>query len=365
LTPACRRAWLSAWPSASERAALKILILKPSSLGDVIHALPVLRLLKARWPQSEIYWWLDVKLAPLLAGDPDLAGIFQFQRQRWASLHRWPEIIGSVRSMRQTQFDLALDLQGLARSAMFAWLANAALTVGLDNPREGVREGARALYDVRPPPSAPDAHAVDRYLSVLQPLGVPIHSNFEWLPRRPAVAAEIRKKWNVSSGPWIALVPGARWDNKRWPAQSFRRLLELMNEYPDTRFVILGAPDEQDIANTVMSANPERCLNLAGKTSLWEMIEWIRLSRLLITNDTGPMHIAAALRKPVVAIFGPTNPRNTGPYGQLDHVLQRADLPCVPCLKNRCHYHDPLACLTGLSPESVHARVQLELKTTS
>jgi ADP-heptose:LPS heptosyltransferase len=102
-------------------------------------------------------------------------------------------------------------------------------------------------------------------------------------------------------------------------------------------------------------------LNLAGKTSLWEMIEWIRLSRLLITNDTGPMHVAAAMRKPVVAIFGPTNPRNTGPYGQLDRVVQRSDLPCAPCLKSRCHYHDPIACLTGLPPERVFERVKPQL----
>jgi ADP-heptose:LPS heptosyltransferase len=135
-----------------------------------------------------------------------------------------------------------------------------------------------------------------------------------------------------------------------------------MNEFPNARVVILGAPDEQELGDTVRSADPHRCLNLAGKTSLWEMIEWIRLSRLLITNDTGPMHIAAALRKPVVALFGPTNPRNTGPYGQLDRVLQRTDLPCVPCMKSRCQFREPLACLTGLSPETVFESARLELQ---
>jgi heptosyltransferase-1/heptosyltransferase-2 len=244
---------------------------------------------------------------------------------------------------------------------MFAWLANADLTVGLDNPREGIREGARGFYDVTPPPAAPSMHAVDRYLSVLRPLRVPVHSNFEWLPSRPAVAEEVRRKWDADAGPWITLLPGARWDNKRWPAEHFRRLLEWMSEFPAARFVILGAADEQAIGETVAAVHPQRCLNLAGKTSLWEMIEWIRLSRLVITNDTGPMHVAAALRKPVIALFGPTNPRNTGPYGQLDRVLQRADLPCVPCLKNYCRYHDPMACLTGLSPEKVYERVRDEM----
>lgn len=340
-----------------DRPRLKILILKPSSLGDVIHALPVLRLLKQRWPQSEIHWWLDINLVPLLQEDPDLAGIFPFQRRRWASSRRWPEIAGSVRAMRQKQFDLAIDLQGLARSALFAWLANARLTVGLNNPREGMREGARAFYDLTPPTADPSWHAVDRYLAVLPTLGVPVHWNFDWLPSRPAVAQQIREKWKIGDGPWIGLLPGARWDNKRWPAEHFRRLLQLMRDTPEARFVILGAPNERDLGQTIADAHPKRCLNLAGQTSLWEMIEWIRLTRLLITNDTGPMHVAAALRVPVLAIFGPTNPRNTGPYGQLDHVVQRHDLPCLPCLKSRCRYFDPMACLKGLSPDTVLTRV--------
>ena len=130
---------------------MKILILKPSSLGDVIHALPVLRLLKSHWPESRIHWWLDASLTALLEKDPDLAGLFRFERKRWAAPHRWPEIAASLAAMRRQRFDLAIDLQGLARSGMFAWLANAGLTVGLDNLREGLREGARAMYDLTPP----------------------------------------------------------------------------------------------------------------------------------------------------------------------------------------------------------------------
>ena len=97
--------------------------------------------------------------------------------------------------MRRQRFDWAIDLQGLARSGMFAWLANAGLTVGLDNVREGSREGARALYDMTPPRAARALHAVDRYLAVLPLLGVPVHRNFEWLPRRPDIAAQVEQKW--------------------------------------------------------------------------------------------------------------------------------------------------------------------------
>jgi ADP-heptose:LPS heptosyltransferase len=90
------------------------------------------------------------------------------------------------------------------------------------------------------------------------------------------------------------------------------------------------------------------------------MVEWIRLGELMISNDTGPMHIAAALRKPLVALFGPTEPRRTGPYGQLDRVLQRT-LPCVPCLKARCRYVEPFACLRGITPVAVFEHVQRRL----
>ena len=315
--------------------------------------MPVLRLLKRHYPQSEIHWWLDANLMPLLDGDPDLAGIIPFQRKRWASIHRWPEIASSIRKMRRQRFDVAIDLQGLARSSMFAWLANAELTVGLDNLREGAREGARGFYDVTPNRALPNTHAVDRYLAVLSVLKVPVHWDFEWLPIRPEVAAKVREKWQIGTGPWIALLPGARWDNKRWPAEYFAAVAKRMSENPVARFVILGSRDEKGLGETIAEQNPGRCLNLSGETTLWEMIEWIRLCQVMITNDTGPMHVAAALNKPVVALFGPTNPLNTGPYRQLQNVIQRTDLPCVPCMKGHCTYKEPLACLHLITPAKV------------
>lgn len=334
---------------------LKILILKPSSLGDVIHALPVLRLLKKHHPESSIYWWLDVNLAPLLEKDPDVAGLFRFQRRRWAAPHRWPELAASLRSMRKERFDLAIDLQGLARSGMFAWLANAGVIVGLDNLREGEREGARALYDLTPPRALPQTHAVDRYLAVLPLLGIPVNWNFEWLPVRPGARRSIEQKWSPHTGGhrWVVLLPGGRWDNKRWPVAYFVAVVRELCEFSDLRFVVLGSQDERYLGETIAAAAPSRCVNLAGLTTLDEMVEWIRLSRLTITNDTGPMHVAAALNRPVLAIFGPTNPRNTGPYRQLANVLQDTRLPCVPCQKSRCSYVEPLACLHGITPGAV------------
>ena len=112
------------------------------------------------------------------------------------------------------------------------------------------------------------------------------------------------------------------------------------------------------LGKAIAEAEPARCLDLTGQTSLPEVIEWMRLSELVITNDTGPMHIAAALRRPVVALFGPTDPAGTGPYGQRENVLQLTKLPCVPCMKGECNYERPLACLRDITPGMVLEKVK-------
>lgn len=333
---------------------MKILILKPSSLGDVIHALPVLRLLKAHRPEAEVCWWIEAGLRPLLADDPDLAHVFPFHRDRWAAPGHWGEIARVIRGMRARSFDVAIDLQGLARSALFTWAAGAALKIGFDNAPEGSREGARAAYDLVPPPLPPGSHAVDRCLSVLPLLGVPVHRNFVWLPERPRVAAQLRDRWPVAGARWITLLPGARWDNKRWPVGHFQELTRLLlAALPDVKISILGGKVDAPLGAAIASIQPERCLDLCGRTSLPEMVEWLRLSELVITNDTGPMHVAAALGRPVIALFGPTAPSRTGPYGAGHDVMQVKHLSCVPCLKSRCTHPEALACLHSLTPASV------------
>lgn len=333
---------------------MKILILKPSSLGDVVQALPVLRCLKRHLPASAIYWWIDSSLAPLLEGDPDLAGIVRFERRRWALPRHWPEMWRSVRWLREQKFDWVIDLQSLARSGVFAWLANGGLLVGLDDSREG----ARGFYDLVVPRASFHTHAVDWYLAVLPLLGVPRHWDFDWLPVRTGVAATVRRNWPVADARWIAFLPGARWPNKRWPLEHFvEALRRLAAEFPDTRFAILGADQDRPLGAVLQQAAPERSLDLTGRTSLPEMVEWLRLCDLLVTNDTGPMHVAAALGKPVVAVFGPTEPRRTGPYGQVERAV-RHDLPCAPCLRSRCVWPDRLECLTAISPAAVLDRAR-------
>ena len=327
----------------------KILILKPSSLGDVVQALPVLRLIKRHLPASQVYWWIDSQLAPLLEGDPDLAGVVRFERRRWSTPRYWGEMWRVVRWLRQQKFDWVIDLQCLMRTGIFAWLANGKLCVGLDEPREG----ARGFYDLIIGRPSPLTHAVDWYLSVLPALRVPADGDFQWLPARPAIAESVRRQWPVASARWIVLQPGARWSNKRWPAESYGELVRLLAPTnPGVRFALLGGQEDRPLGEIITRADPARCLDLTGRLSLPEMVEWIRFSELMVSNDTGPMHVAAALGTPVVALLGPTEPRRTGPYGQLEHVLQ-LNLPCVPCLKPGCRYVKPFECLRALPPAAV------------
>jgi lipopolysaccharide heptosyltransferase II len=261
--------------------------------------------------------------------------------------------------LREQTFDWVVDLQGLARSGLLAWLANGNLTCGLDEPREG----ARGFYDIVVQRPSCHTHAVDWYLRVLPALGVPVHRNFNWLPERPDVAAMIRQKWQPAAARWIVILPGARWLTKRWPAEHFAEVIKrLAEEDSELHFAVLGGADDREFGVALARTAQARCLDLTGQTSLSEMIEWMRLSHLVISNDTGPMHGAAALGKPLVAVFGPTNPLRTGPYGQGEHVLQARHLPCVPCLKRRCRYHEPLACLHAITPDQVCARARQFLK---
>ena len=283
-----------------------------------------------------------------------MAGTVLFKRERWTSPVHWPEMLRSIQWMRARQFDWVIDLQGLFRSAIFAWLARGDLVVGLDNPREGGREGASGLYDLAV--GASETHAVSRYLSILPALGVPKHMNFQWLPERPGIAANVRSKWPQAAAArtrWIAIQPGARWPTKCWPAEHFAELTRLFAQnVPDVRFAVMGGAEDKPRGEIIFHAAPDRVLNLCGETTLPEMIEWLRLCSLMVTNDTGPMHAAAALGVPTVALFGPTDAQNTGPYGQLENVM-RIDLPCSPCLKSYCRWKNPMECLTAISPKMV------------
>jgi len=324
---------------------LKVLILKPSSLGDVIHALPVLRLLKKSHPDAEVHWWIEESLAPLLEGDPDLDALHIFRRRNWRSPLGILRELRSVLWLRRERYDWVIDLQGLARSAWFGWFSRGAFTAGVDSGREG----ASAFYDLAVPRSSPETHAVDWNLEVARALGMDVEQDFEWLPKATTGAIKL-------SDPGVkrvAICPGARWPNKRWPAEHFSRLVEeLRARDKGMRFVILGSAGDAEFSRVIAKSDPDACLDLAGKTSLPELVEWLRHARVVVANDSGPLHIAAALNKPLVALYGPTHAGRTGPYGMPDSKM-RAALPCAPCQVPTCANPVERECLRVISPSTV------------
>jgi len=337
---------------------MKIFILKPSSLGDIVQALPVLRLLKLHIPQSQIYWWVDTRFSSILKGDKDLDGVIYFDRYHWASPYYWGEVARSILNVRKERFDLVIDLQGLLRSGAFAWIANGELLIGVDEPREG----ANGFYDIAVRRPSYYTHAVDWYLEVLKVLDIPVHFNFDWLPIRPEIADSIKEKW-IADSRYVVICPGGRWKTKRWFDQNYISLAKrLADEDSDITFVIIGVNECFEVGEKIREVLKDRCINLAGKTTIPEMIEVIRFSQYVVSNDTGPMHIAAALKKPTVAIFGPTEPKRTGPYGFLQGVVQ-ASLPCVPCFKRKCKNPNQLECLRLVTTETVIEKIH-QLKST-
>jgi heptosyltransferase I len=340
---------------------MKVLILKPSSLGDVVQALPVARLLRRAHPEAEIHWWLNRELTPLLDGDPDIARVIPFDRKRLGQLSGFPRLVSHLQSIRAERYDLVVDLQALARSAFVSWYAGGGFTIGLEDRREG----APAFYDQAIPRAGYATHAVDWYLDVLRALGIRVDRDFEWLPARPEVFRLLRCRIPSLESDCIAVQPGARWDTKRWPIDHFRQLIaQLRARLPRTQILILGGGDDRPLGAALSAAGTEGVLDLTGQLDLQELVEVMRRVRVLVTNDTGPMHIAAALGRPVVGLFGPTEPRRTGPYGS-QHRILRHELPCSPCLKSRCRWRDPLACLVGILPRQVADAVVALLDGTS
>ena len=329
---------------------MKVLILKPSSLGDVVHALPVVRLLKLAKPEAEIHWWINRELMPLLEWDPDIDRLIPFDRHLWAKPRGWPVMAGTIRGLREERYDWILDLQSLIRSSAIGWLSHGQVLAGL----EDWREAAPLLHDVAVPRPTPDTHAVDWYLSLISKLGISTDRPFSWFPTNGRGSDLLKASWpEALEGTWIGLQPGARWDTKRWPPEYYAGLAaKLLQERPDARIVIFGGKADREIGEQITSQCAGRALNLAGKISLNLLVEWMRHIQLLVTNDTGPMHIAAAMNRPIVAIFGPTNPGRTGPYRQPDAVMQ-ASLACVPCMKQRCALREKLACLHAITVNAV------------
>ncbi len=331
--------------SSSLNEARRLLIVKPSSLGDIVHALPTVHALRRRYPSSALTWLVKREWADVLEGNPDLDRVLAVD----LSPRGWPE---AVRAVRAGRFDLVVDLQGLLRSAVLGRISGSAARVGFANGREG----SPWFYTHRV--SVPDVsmHAVDRYLLVAKFLGAsqPDQPAFP-LPQDAAADARVEawlKAEGITAGtPLAALNPSARWTTKRWPPESFAEVGDWLQRQ-GARVLLVGGTGERPVGDSVLRAMSTGAVDLVGKTTMKELIALLRRVRVFITNDSGPMHLAAAVGAPVIALFGPTDPARTGPYGAGQRVL-RHEVPCSPCFSRTCTNATALECLTSIRPQRV------------
>lgn len=328
-----------------EAPALRILLIKPSSLGDIVHALPVLSALRETWPHAYVAWLSSRPFVSLLERCPLIDEVIAFDRARygrmWRSLPAFLDFWRFVGELRRRRFDLVVDLQGLIRSGLMAFFSGARRRVGFAD----ARELAWLFYTQRV--SCPDGpeHAVEKNLRVAQalelapgpprfPLGL---SGDEKAAGRELLAEAAGRPLDA----FIAVVPGARWESKCWPAERLAQLIDAMHGEGMPRCVLLGSPEERTSAERVLSACRSRPLSLVGRTSVRELLALLSLAELVVCHDSGPMHLAAALDRPLVAIFGPTSPHRTGPHSLSARVVSNP-VPCAPCFERRCPlgHHD-------------------------
>lgn len=321
----------------------RILIVKPSALGDIVHTLPVLNLLRRRFPEARISWLLGSAFADLLRGHPQLDEVVTFDRARFGKGWREPAaavaLVRFLRDLEKRRFDLVLDLQGLLRSGSLTALTRAPVRVGFSN----ARELAHLFYTHHVPVQTLEQHAIERYLSMCEAIGCargPVEFRFVTDEQDEAHVESLVG----SSVPFAVLLPGTNWATKRWPVERFASLVNPLRERMGLSSVVAGGKDVIDLAMRIAGAT-----NVAGRTTLRQLVALLRRASLVIANDSGPMHIAAALGRPLVTMFGPTNPIRTGPYRRLDSVV-RVEIPCSPCYARRCSH---VSCMQWLQTEHV------------
>ena len=360
----------------------KILLIKLSALGDVVHTIPVLNKLRRRYPNARIDWLVTPGIAELLRHNPAITNVIEFLRDEWSEPWRPAPYVSTARliaQLRAAEYDLVIDLQGQMRSAVFAFTSGAPVRIGFDKPRadaftslpriipeearkhawRGAREGSWLAYTDTIPLSTLDLHPVERYLGVGPMLGLddsPADFSFP-IPQEAIVRIDGLLDYYETAKARIAVVaPATVWETKQWRADAFaevaRRLLQQK-----LAVVLIGSEGERGLCEEIASLAPG-VVNLAGETSLSELAALISRAAICLTNDSGPMHLAVALGRPVVSVYGPTDPVWAGPYRQPDSVI-RAGIPCSPCYLRRLREcPNGHACMQQVTANTVIARAE-------
>jgi heptosyltransferase-1 len=351
--------------SASDE--LRVLVVRLSAMGDVIHGIPAIAALKSARPNLKVGWLIEERWMELLCAHPverlqvrsELkplvdwvhASDFKGWRQELSSGTTWSEMRSCMREVRTMKYDIALDLQGAIRSAMAARLSGAKTRIGSATPREGP---ARRFYTAAVP--TPGAHVVEHALSLASAVaGEDLKYEAPEFPSDDATEAWAdRFCSSIGYAPLAVVNPGAGWGAKCWPAESYGEVSKALAERGLAVMVNYG-PHEEPLAQSVRKASVE--LARPVECTVSQLIAMTRRASLFVGGDTGPMHLAAALGVPIVALFGPTRPERNGPYGTRSVVLRSEG-----SVDNMSHVDTPDAGLLSITPAQVIAAADSLLK---
>jgi lipopolysaccharide heptosyltransferase I len=331
----------------------RVLIVRLSALGDIVHALPVLAAIRRQHPGAQVDWLVEEAYAPILELVSGLRRRIIVRARESGASERGITFGGTlgywraVAFLRRQRYDVVLDLQGLIKSAVWARLSGAARVIGFQ--RDHVRETqAAALYteEVIPPLNA---HVIHKNLALASVLGVSAAT--PELPLEPVAAAPTREAIARAGGAghYIVLNPGAAWPNKRWPADRFGELAASLASRHGLSSIVTWGPSERELADSVLRSSGGAA-QLAPPTSIADLAVLLRDSALVVSGDTGPLHIAAAMGAPVVGLYGPTWPERNGPWDLADEVISRATV-CVCHHKRRCLRGQP--CIDDIAVSEV------------
>ena len=298
----------------------RILIIRPSALGDVCRSVPLAAAIKKNRPSAEIHWLVNAPFTAVLEAHPAIARVIPFDRKALGKQSRrlnLAPIVGFLRSLRAQKYDIVIDAQGLARSGLFAFASGAPIRVGHADARELGWLGLNRR--VAP---TPGEHTVDRMMSLLAPLGIT-----EPEPDMRLFARETDQAWRDAqpelSEPYLVFAPTSLWPGKRWPIERFTQLARQLISMGQ-RIAVIGAPGEEPQCEPLLALKTEGLpvINLVGKTSVGQMLAVIEKARIILANDSAALHMAVGFDRPIVGLFGPTRTGLVGPYRQDNNVLQ-------------------------------------------
>jgi lipopolysaccharide heptosyltransferase I len=302
----------------------RILIIKPSALGDIVLALPALSAMRRNFPQARISWLIRPDFAPMIEGHPHLTEVIPFDRKlygrAWFDPGAMSKLIAFIGGLKKAGFDTIVDFQGLFRTAGLGWLSGAKRRFGMAN----AREFGPLFYTHKVEQTEDCVHLVDYFLKIVGQMGATDLKVEFVIPQNNEAAEAVRKLLTQNKVPingYVVFVPGSAHENKCWPRGRFAELAERIAERFGLAIVACGSAGEVNIVKEMKTLSRTPIVDLAGKTTLKELVELLRGARLVVSNDTGPGHIAAALGTPMVMMFGWSNPARIMPYGRPECVV--------------------------------------------